>query len=308
MWKKSVEEEGELHPLDHIGVSVDAEAHREQEMQLLDYEDEIHTLTEELKEEQLKHKGALAALAMQRQRVKELNLIVLSCAGSGQVDTKTLLELNQQNERLNKEFQAVTQENKLLESSLLSKNEQINTLRDRVDKSGKGAAPLRTEGSFLGTEGLGSPGRIFDMSSIDEKHDDLQAEVLELRSKLQEAEEELAKEQSLRTTMQKQQVSLKNEVREMQKSTDRRGSIESGDEILHVKDLLMNFLKRCPLTSEENESFLAIIYRMLNVTRLEIDQIRIARQSLDVDGGQSPKKSGASPKKGGGLFNRLKFA
>lgn len=91
---------------------------------------------------------------------------------------------------------------------------------------------------------------------------------------------------------------------DIQKASD-SGSDKGNNDLEHVMDILIKFLKETPLSNKSNEQLLLILFSMLEMNKPQIDEIQQSRRLITAQYEEDILKS---RKTGvlGGLFKRSK--
>lgn len=264
---------------------------RELENKNIEFEDEIQSLTEENNSLNIKNKELLVVINALNTRLKEINNLVYDFSRDkpNEEVLKTNADLIRQIDQVKSDKMMVEQDLKKLKEALEKHN--IRPSRPETKNIEYPNSPT----SFVFD---GEDNEIFGESFI------IDSSNKELEEKIKNLEEELRAAQS--TIQQKNEtiVELETKLEEMEQeqkvpNEPKSSSFEmmNNDNIKHIKEVLIKFLKNMPRSSKDNEMLLDIVFSMLHMQESEIKEIRLARQKITPPDPPAKKKSG--------LFGRM---
>lgn len=268
---------------------------RELENKNIEFEDEIQCLTEENITINAKNKELLEIINKLNTRLMELNRLIYDFSRDRPQE-----EVMKVNAQLIREVDKIKSDKMMVEAELHKLKEALEKLKIRPSRpEKKGLDYPNSPASFHFDE---EDNEIFGESFVIDSNNK------ELEEKLRKVEEELQASQQMIDDKNKNIAELEEHIERLEaapKPSELEGrksesfEMMNNDNIRHIRDVLLKFLRNVPPSDKSNEALLDVVFDMLHMKHEEVRDIKESRNKLK--GVETPNKK----KKGGNIFSRM---
>lgn len=268
---------------------------RELENKNIEFEDEIQCLTEENITINAKNKELLEIINKLNTRLMELNKLIYDFSRDRPQE-----EVMKVNAQLIREVDKIKSDKMMVEAELHKLKEALEKLKIRPSRpEKKGLDYPNSPASFHFDE---EDNEIFGESFVIDSNNK------ELEEKLRKVEEELQASQQMIDDKNRNIAELEEHIERLEtapKPSELEGrksesfEMMNNDNIRHIRDVLLKFLRNVPPSDKSNEALLDVVFDMLHMKHEEVRDIKESRNKLK--GVETPNKK----KKGGNIFSRM---
>ena len=232
-------------------------------------------------------------------RLKEMNQLVYDFSRDKSSD-----DVLKQNADLIRSLDLVKSEKMMLDAELKKYKEAIDRQKIRKSIPKKHGDDPSSPDSF---EFDGQNELFGDSFVIDTGNKEMEDRIEALQSQINVLEQTDSDKQELIKKMQQTIDELEADVTKHggpSSLTSDSFEMTNSNSMNHIKEVLLQFLRKVPISDPGNEELLTIVFNMLRMKPNEIDEIRTSRENLSKNKGTPQKKSSGGVF--GGLFKKNK--